>query len=125
MAKVSDATTAVGSSAGWFKVFADTWAKNTAGASGDDDFWGTKDLNTCCGKSSPMVTPFCHQACSTTYLELFQETNEISITGRMNVKIPSDIAPGDYLCKYFDKYQQLSEKLEHLLIISFILLISA
>lgn len=59
MAKVSDASTAVGSSSGWFKVFADTWA-NT-GSSGSDDAWGTKDLNTCCGK--------------------------------MNVKIPTDIAP--------------------------------
>lgn len=59
MAKVADASTAVGSSSGWFKVFADTWA-NT-GSSGSDDAWGTKDLNTCCGK--------------------------------MNVKIPTDIAP--------------------------------
>ncbi|KAG6366008.1 hypothetical protein INS49_000184 [Diaporthe citri] len=67
LAKVSDAATAVGSSAGWFKIFADTWAKNPSGSSGDDDHWGTKDLNTCCG--------------------------------RMNVKIPSDIAPGDYLLR--------------------------
>ncbi|KKY29857.1 putative glycoside hydrolase family 61 protein [Diaporthe ampelina] len=67
LAKVSDAATAVGSSAGWFKIFADTWAKNPSGASGDDDYWGTKDLTTCCG--------------------------------RMNVEIPSDIAPGDYLWK--------------------------
>ncbi|KAL1860526.1 hypothetical protein Daus18300_009158 [Diaporthe australafricana] len=65
LAKVSDASTAVGSSAGWFKIYADTWAQNSAGASGDDDFWGTKDITTCCG--------------------------------RMNFKIPSDIAPGDYL----------------------------
>lgn len=66
MSKVSDATTADGSS-GWFKVFQDTWAKKSGGASGDDDYWGTKDLNTCCGK--------------------------------MNVKIPSDLAPGDYLLR--------------------------
>lgn len=65
MAKVSDSSTAVGSSASWFKVFADTWASK--GASGSDDAWGTKDLNACCG--------------------------------RMNVKIPSDIAPGDYLLR--------------------------
>jgi Auxiliary Activity family 9 (formerly GH61) len=39
-----------------------------AGAAvGDDDDWGTKDLNTCCG--------------------------------RMNVLIPEDIAPGDYLLR--------------------------
>lgn len=66
MSKVSDASTADGS-AGWFKVFQDTWAKNPSGGSGDDDYWGTKDLNKCCGK--------------------------------MNVKIPSDIAPGDYLLR--------------------------
>ncbi|CAN8102114.1 unnamed protein product [Discula destructiva] len=65
MAKVTDATTAVGASSGWFKVFADTWA-NT-GTSGSSDAWGTKDLNACCGK--------------------------------MNVKIPSDLAPGDYLLR--------------------------
>lgn len=65
MAKVADASTAVGSAASWFKVFADTWAGT--GSSGSDDAWGTKDLNACCG--------------------------------RMNVKIPSDIAPGDYLLR--------------------------
>jgi cellulase len=66
MSKVSDASTADGS-AGWFKVFQDTWAKNPSGGSGDDDYWGVKDLNKCCGK--------------------------------MNVKIPSDLAPGDYLLR--------------------------
>lgn len=65
MAKVSDATTAVGASSGWFKVFEDTWS-NT-GSSGSSDGWGTNDLNTCCGK--------------------------------MNVKIPTDIAAGDYLLR--------------------------
>lgn len=49
LAKVSDAASAVGSSAGWFKIFTDSWAKNPSGASGDDDYWGTKDLTTCCG----------------------------------------------------------------------------
>lgn len=49
LSKVADAAAADGS-AGWFKIFADTWAKNPSGGSGDDDFWGTKDLNTCCGR---------------------------------------------------------------------------
>jgi cellulase len=66
MSKVSDAASADGSS-GWFKIFQDGWAKKSGGGSGDDDFWGVKDLNACCGK--------------------------------MNVKIPSDIAPGDYLLR--------------------------
>ncbi|KAJ4370398.1 hypothetical protein N0V83_004916 [Neocucurbitaria cava] len=66
MSKVADAATADGSSS-FFKVFEDTWAKNPSGSSGSDDYWGTKDLNTNCGK--------------------------------MDVKIPSDLAPGDYLLR--------------------------
>ena len=66
MSKVSDAASADGS-AGWFKIFQDGWAKKSGGASGDDDYWGVKDLNACCG--------------------------------RMSVKIPADIAPGDYLLR--------------------------
>ena len=65
MSQVSDSSTADGSS-GWFKVFADTWAPTHQGQANADN-WGTKDLNTCCGK--------------------------------MNVKIPSDIAAGDYLLR--------------------------
>jgi cellulase len=41
--------------------------QNPAGNSADDDWWGTRDLNNCCG--------------------------------RMNVKIPADIAAGDYLLR--------------------------
>lgn len=66
MSKVTDAATADGSSS-FFKVFQDTWAKNSAGSSGSDDYWGTKDLNTNCGK--------------------------------MDVKIPANLAPGDYLLR--------------------------
>lgn len=67
LASVADASSADGSAASWFKIFADTWARNPSGFGGDSDYWGTNDLNTCCG--------------------------------RMNVKIPSDIAPGDYLLR--------------------------
>ncbi|KAK0710847.1 glycoside hydrolase family 61 protein [Lasiosphaeris hirsuta] len=66
MSKVADASTADGS-AGWFKIFQDSWAKAPSSASADDDYWGVKDLNTCCGK--------------------------------MNVRIPADLAPGDYLLR--------------------------
>jgi cellulase len=66
MSKVADASTADGSS-GWFKVFEDSWSKKTGAGAGDNDNWGVKDLNACCGK--------------------------------MDVKIPSDIAPGDYLLR--------------------------
>jgi cellulase len=66
MSKVADAFTADGSTP-FFKVFQDTWRKNTAGGGGSDDFWGTKDLNKNCGK--------------------------------MDVKIPANLAPGDYLLR--------------------------
>lgn len=65
MAAVDDAASAVGSDSAWFKVFQDTWA--SAGSTGSDDNWGTKDLNTCGGK--------------------------------MDVVIPEDLAPGDYLVR--------------------------
>ncbi|KAI3392787.1 hypothetical protein diail_5178 [Diaporthe ilicicola] len=84
MAKVSDATTAVGSSSAWFKVYADTWAKNSAGSSGDDDFWGTKDITTCCGTSS---------------IPNNSVPSGLNSQGRMNIKIPSDIPAGDYLLR--------------------------
>ncbi|KAF2501812.1 hypothetical protein BU16DRAFT_546902 [Lophium mytilinum] len=48
MSKVADASTADGS-AGWFKIFQDGWTATGKGT-GDDDLWGTSDLNTCCGK---------------------------------------------------------------------------
>jgi cellulase len=66
MSKVPDSSTADGS-AGWFKIFEDGWAKKAGGSVGDDDHWGVKDLNACCGK--------------------------------MDVAIPADIAPGDYLLR--------------------------
>lgn len=66
LSKVSDSATADGSSS-FFKIFQDTWRKNSPGSSGSDDFWGTKDLNSNCGK--------------------------------MDIKIPANLAPGDYLLR--------------------------
>lgn len=66
MSKVSDSATADGSTP-FFKIYQDTWGKNAAGSTGSDDYWGTKDLNTHCGK--------------------------------LDVKIPSGLAPGDYLLR--------------------------
>ncbi|KAF2474916.1 uncharacterized protein BDR25DRAFT_215241 [Lindgomyces ingoldianus] len=66
MSKVSDASTADGSSS-FFKVFEDTWGKASSTSQGSDDYWGTKDLNLNCGK--------------------------------MDVKIPTNLAPGDYLLR--------------------------
>ncbi|ORY00969.1 glycosyl hydrolase family 61-domain-containing protein [Clohesyomyces aquaticus] len=66
MSKVSDASTADGSSS-FFKIFEDSWAKLSSTSQGSDDYWGTKDLNTNCGK--------------------------------MDLKIPANLAPGDYLLR--------------------------
>lgn len=66
MSKVSNSATADGSTP-FFKIYEDTWGKNTAGSSGSDDYWGTKDLNLHCGK--------------------------------LDVKIPTGLAPGDYLLR--------------------------
>lgn len=49
LSKVPDASTADGSTS-WFKIYSAAWAKNPVGKVGDDDFWGVKDLNACCGK---------------------------------------------------------------------------
>lgn len=48
LSQVDDSAAADGS-APWFKVYQNSWAKNPAGFSGDDDFWGVKDMNNCCG----------------------------------------------------------------------------
>ncbi|KAF3928442.1 Endoglucanase-4 [Dactylellina cionopaga] len=50
LSKVDDASSADGSG-GWFKIYQDTWAKYPTG-DGSADWWGTKDLNFCCGKLS-------------------------------------------------------------------------
>ncbi|OBT66901.1 hypothetical protein VE03_04222 [Pseudogymnoascus sp. 23342-1-I1] len=48
LSAVEDATTADGSD-GWFKIYEDSWAPGT-GSNGAADYWGTKDMNTCCGR---------------------------------------------------------------------------
>ena len=50
MSKVADASKADGSS-GWFKVYENGWAAapSNKGAA-DNDYWGVKDMNKCCGK---------------------------------------------------------------------------
>ncbi|KAH7131872.1 glycosyl hydrolase family 61-domain-containing protein [Dendryphion nanum] len=49
LSKVEDAATADGSGE-FFKVYQNGWKKNPAANQGDNDFWGTKDLNYNCGK---------------------------------------------------------------------------
>lgn len=49
MSKVEDSATADGSSE-FFKVYENTWKKAEGSTQGDNDLWGTKDLNYNCGK---------------------------------------------------------------------------
>ncbi|RFU26461.1 lytic polysaccharide monooxygenase, partial [Scytalidium lignicola] len=54
MSKVDDSSTADGST-GWFKIFADTWSPLAGSSNGQGDNWGTKDLNTCCGRMNVKI----------------------------------------------------------------------
>ena len=50
MSKVPDASKADGSS-GWFQVYENGWAAAPGNkAAADNDYWGVKDMNKCCGK---------------------------------------------------------------------------
>lgn len=50
MSRVSDASKADGS-AGWFKVYQNGWAPAASNkGAADNDYWGVKDMNKCCGK---------------------------------------------------------------------------
>lgn len=50
MSKVPDASKADGST-GWFKVYENGWAAApTNKGAADNDYWGVKDMNKCCGK---------------------------------------------------------------------------
>ena len=49
LSKVEDAATADGSSE-FFKIYENTWKKAEGSTQGDNDYWGTKDLNYNCGK---------------------------------------------------------------------------
>ncbi|KAH6645894.1 glycoside hydrolase family 61 protein [Truncatella angustata] len=59
LSKVDDASKADGSSP-FYKIFANSWSPKSGAGSGDDDFWGTKDLSSCCGRMDvpiPADTP--------------------------------------------------------------------
>lgn len=85
LSKVSDARTADGSTP-WFKIFANTWSPANNGA-GDNDWWGVKDMENCCGRGMHL------KEILTTSIEPLLTTLQV------DVKIPADIAPGDYLLR--------------------------
>ncbi|KAK3986453.1 putative endo-beta-1,4-glucanase D [Cladorrhinum sp. PSN332] len=109
LTKVSDASTADGST-GWFKIFQDGWAKNPSGGSGDDDYWGTKDLNTCCGKMNvkiPSDIPSgdyllraeaiaLHAAGGANGAQLYMTCYQITVSGGGNASPATVTFPGAY-----------------------------
>lgn len=109
MSAVSDSASADGSD-GWFKVFADTWALNSAGSSGDDDYWGTKDLNTCCGKMDVVIPTdiaagdyllraealALHTAASTGGAQFYMTCYQLTVTGSGSASPATVDFPGAY-----------------------------
>lgn len=56
MSKVADSSSSsADGSSPWFKVFQDTWGKAPGSTAGDQDYWGTKDLTTCCGRMNVLI----------------------------------------------------------------------
>lgn len=109
MSKVADAATADGS-AGWFKIFQDSWAKKAGGGSSDDDYWGTKDLSACCGRMDvkiPADLPSgdyllraeaiaLHTAGSSGGAQLYMTCFQLSVTGSGSASPPTVSFPGAY-----------------------------
>lgn len=87
MTKVTDAATADGST-GWFKIFEDSWAKVAGSSNGAADSWGTKDLNTCCGKMNFKIP---------LYVLLFCLLSRNSTSSLLQYY--RDIPAGDYLLR--------------------------
>ncbi|KAH8158056.1 auxiliary activity family 9 [Xylaria polymorpha] len=110
MASVTDASSADGSSASWFKIFADTWAKNAAGTDGDGDYWGTKDLNACCGRMSVQIPAdlapgdyllraealALHSAASAGQGQFYMTCYQFTVTGSGSAKPAGVNLPGAY-----------------------------
>ncbi|KAK6067158.1 endoglucanase II [Seiridium cupressi] len=108
LSAVSDSSTADGTD-GWFKIFEDTWA--SAGSSGSDDNWGTKDLNNCCGKMDvPIPTDLAagdyllraeaialHSAGSSGGAQFYMTCYQITVTGSGTVSVTDTVLfPGAY-----------------------------
>ncbi|KAJ2903817.1 hypothetical protein MKZ38_009291 [Zalerion maritima] len=111
LAEVSDATTASGASSAWFKIFEDGWASDPSGASGDDDRWGTKDLNACCGKMDVVVPSTLrdgdyllraealalHAAATAAGAQFYMSCYQISVSGGSGSASPPTVGlPGAY-----------------------------
>ncbi|KAK0612596.1 glyoside hydrolase family 61 protein [Bombardia bombarda] len=110
LSKVADAAKADGTANGWFKIFSDAWSKKSGGAVGDDDNWGTRDLNKCCGKMDvkiPADIPAgdyllraealaLHTAGSANGAQFYVSCYQITVSGGGNASPPLVKFPGAY-----------------------------
>ncbi|WDK22672.1 fungal cellulose binding domain-containing protein [Colletotrichum graminicola] len=110
LSKVNDAASADGSSP-WFKIFQDGWGAKSGAGSGDDDYWGSKDLNTCCGKMNVPISKdlangdyllraeviALHAASPSGGAQLYMTCYQITITGGTGTASPATVSfPGAY-----------------------------
>ncbi|KAK2767167.1 fungal cellulose binding domain-containing protein [Colletotrichum kahawae] len=110
LSKVDNAASADGSS-GWFKIFEDGWSAKSGAGSGDDDNWGVKDLNACCGKMDVPISKdladgdyllraeaiALHTAGSSGGAQFYMTCFQLSVSGGTGTAKPSTVSfPGAY-----------------------------
>ncbi|TDZ18310.1 putative endo-beta-1,4-glucanase D [Colletotrichum orbiculare MAFF 240422] len=109
LTKVSDSSSADGST-GWFKIYQDGWAKASGSVNGDGDYWGSKDMNNCCGKVQvkiPSDIPAgdyllraesiaLHAAGSSAGAQLYMTCFQLTVTGGGSASPPTVSFPGAY-----------------------------
>ncbi|KAH7078521.1 glycoside hydrolase [Paraphoma chrysanthemicola] len=108
MSKVDDSSKADGSS-GWFKVYENGWAPANKRV-GDDDYWGVKDMNACCGKVDVKIPAelaagdyllraeviALHTAGSSGGAQLYMSCYQLTVTGGGSLNPPTVRFPGAY-----------------------------
>ncbi|KAM0693750.1 hypothetical protein Q7P36_007007 [Cladosporium allicinum] len=89
MSKVADARTADGSTP-FFKVFANAWSPANNGA-GDNDWWGVKDMENCCGRVIAL-----HTASSLNQAQFYTSCYQITVAGSGTATPSGVLFPGVY-----------------------------
>ncbi|OLN88157.1 putative endo-beta-1,4-glucanase D 1 [Colletotrichum chlorophyti] len=109
LTKVTDSSTADGST-GWFKIYQDGWSAKPGSLNGDGDYWGSKDMNNCCGKVQvkiPSDIPAgdyllraesiaLHAAGSSGGAQLYMTCYQLTITGGGSASPGTVLFPGAY-----------------------------
>ncbi|KAK8006320.1 hypothetical protein PG991_012617 [Apiospora marii] len=110
LSKVADASKADGSAA-WYKIFADAWAPAASSggySAGDNDQWGVKDLNACCGRMDVTIPPdtpagdyllraeviALHTAGQAGGAQFYISCYQLTITGNGGGSVPGGQVPG-------------------------------